>query len=82
MVKPMKKLQIGKNGLSEAFVEQVRNLFIKERVLKISILKAACRNKGDADKMAQELISALGPKYGYKLIGYVITVIKHRKVQA
>jgi RNA-binding protein YhbY len=81
MVKPMKKLQIGKNGLTEAFIDQVKSIFEKEKVLKISILKAACRDKKDADKMAEELTVALGPKYGYKLIGYVITVIKHRKIQ-
>ena len=80
-MKQIKRLQLGKNGLSEAFVEQVRRIFEKEKVMKISILKAACRNKTDAEKMAQDLISALGGKFDYKLVGYVMTVIKFRKVQ-
>lgn len=80
-MKQIKKLQIGKNGLSGAFVEQVRKVFEKEKVVKVSILKSACRDKKDAEKIAQDLISALGKKFDYKLVGYVITVIKFRKVQ-
>jgi RNA-binding protein len=80
-MKPIKRLQIGKNGLSEAFIEQVRKLFEKEKVVKISILKSACRDKKDAEKMAQDLVGALGNKFDYKLVGYVITVIKFRKTQ-
>ncbi|MCK5321040.1 YhbY family RNA-binding protein [Candidatus Pacearchaeota archaeon] len=80
-MKQIKKLQIGKNGLSEVFVEQVRKVFEKEKVVKVSMLKSACRDKKDAEKMAQDLISSLGKKFDYKLVGYVITVIKFRKVQ-
>jgi len=80
-MKPIKRMQIGKNGLSEAFVEQVRKIFENENVVKISILKTACRNKEDAEKMAQNLVGALGEKFNYKLVGYVMTVIKFRKVQ-
>ena len=80
-MKQIKKLQIGKNGLSEAFVEQVQGIFKKEKIVKISILKSACRDKNDAEKMAQDLVCALGGKFDYKLVGYVVTVIKFRKVQ-
>lgn len=80
-MKQIKKLQMGKNGLSEAFVEQVKGIFEKETVVKISILKTACRNKKDAEKMAQDLVDVLGKKFDYRLVGYVITMIKFRKVQ-
>jgi len=80
-MKQIKKLQIGKNGLTEAFVEQVRSIFEGETLVKISILKSACRDKKDAEKMGNDLIEALGKKYDYKLVGYVLTVIKYRKEQ-
>ena len=80
-MKPIKKLQIGKNGLTPEFVNQVRTFFEKERMVKIDILKSACRDKSEAKEIAEKLISELGPKFGYKLIGYVITVTKYRKVQ-
>ena len=80
-MKQIKKLQIGKNGLSKAFIEQVRGIFEKEKVVKISILKSACRDKKDAEKIGDELVGALGKKYDYKLVGYVLTVVKYRKAQ-
>ena len=80
-MKQIKKLQMGKNGLSDAFVEQVKSIFENETLIKISILKSACRDKADANKMAEELVRELGPKYDYKLVGYVMTIIKYRKEQ-
>ena len=80
-MKPIKRLQIGKNGLSPSFIEQVKKIFNDEEVLKISILKSACRDKKEAMIMADSLVEALGKKYSYKLIGYVLTIRKFRKVQ-
>ena len=80
-MKGIKKLQLGKNGLSDAFVGQVRGIFEKERVLKISILKSACRDKKDAEKIGEELVVRLGSKFGFKLVGYVLTVVKYRRSQ-
>ncbi|MFH0711792.1 MAG: hypothetical protein V1889_01670 [archaeon] len=79
MVKPIKRLQLGKAGLSGAFVEQVRSVFEGEKILKISILKSACRNKKDAEEIGRKLVGMLGKKFDYKLVGYVLTVIKFRK---
>ncbi|HDL02293.1 MAG TPA: hypothetical protein ENH20_00490 [Candidatus Pacearchaeota archaeon] len=80
-MKPMKQLQLGKAGLSDAFVEQVKKVFEDDKLVKISILKSACRNKGEAKKIGEDLIERLGPKYGFKLVGYVLTVVKFRKAQ-
>jgi RNA-binding protein YhbY len=80
-MKQIKRLQLGKNGLTDAFVEQVKSIFESESLVKISILKAACRDKKDADKIGRDLVEALGVKYDYKLVGYVLTVVKYRKDQ-
>ncbi len=80
-MKQIKKLQLGKNGLSDAFVEQVKSIFENEKLVKVSILKSACRDKSEAEKIAKKLVESLGSKYSYKLIGYVMTIIKYRKVQ-
>jgi RNA-binding protein YhbY len=79
MVRPVKKLQIGKNGLTPEFIEQVKTIFTNEKVVKVSILKSACRDKVDAKKIADELVDALGKQYDYKLVGYVISIVKFRK---
>ncbi|MBT7102608.1 hypothetical protein HN935_03810 [archaeon] len=80
-MKQIKRLQLGKNGLTPAFIEQVKSIFESETLIKISILKAACRDKKDADKIGKDLVEALGVKYDYKLVGYVLTVVKYRKAQ-
>jgi len=80
-MKPIRQLQMGKAGLSEAFVEQVRSIFENETMVKISILKSACRDKEEAKKIGEDLVDALGTKFGFKLVGYVLTVIKFRKDQ-
>ena len=80
-MKAIKKLQIGKNGLTPEFIEQVKSVFENGKLVKISILKSACRDKKDAEKIGKEISDALGSKYDYKLVGYVLTVIKYRKEQ-
>jgi len=80
-MKAIKRLQLGKAGLSDAFVEQVRSIFENEKILKISILKSACRDKNKAKEIGNRLVDLLGKKYGYKLVGYVLTVVKFRKEQ-
>jgi len=80
-MKQIKRLQMGKNGLTEAFIGQVKSIFEKETLIKISILKSACRDKKDAEKIGEGLVEALGKKYDYKLVGYVLTVVKYRKAQ-
>ena len=80
-MRQIKKLQLGKAGLTPAFVDQVKSIFEKETLVKISILKSCCRDKKDAEKIGEDLVALLGNKFGYKLVGYVLTVIKYRKVQ-
>jgi len=80
-MKQIKKVQLGKKGLTKEFIEQVKKLFESEKVVKVSILKSACRDKVEARRLSEELVESLGKKYNYKLIGYVITIIKFRKDQ-
>lgn len=80
-MKQIKKLQMGKNGLSDAFIGQIKSIFENEKLVKISILKSACRDKNKANSIAKKLIEILGPKYSYKLVGYVLTIVKYRKMQ-
>jgi RNA-binding protein YhbY len=79
MSSEIKKLQIGKKGLTSEFVEQLRRIFENEQMLKVSILKSACRDKKDAEKMMEELLNALGKNYTARLVGYVLTIRKWRK---
>lgn len=75
----IKKIQIGKNGLTDEFVKQLQHLFESEQSVKVAILKSACRDKKHAKEMSDELMEKLGKNYTYRLIGYILTVRKWRR---
>ncbi len=81
MVTSIKKIQVGKNGLTSDVISQIKNFFEKERMIKVVLLKSACRDKKEAENIASSIIDELGPKYRAKLIGYVLTISKFRKIK-
>lgn len=78
-MKPQKKLQIGKNGLTKEFIKQVEVIFKNTESIRISILSSCTRKKEEAKKIGDELVDALGKNFTYKLVGYVLVVRKWRK---
>tara|TARA_B100000315_G_C14060276_1_gene355918 strand:+ start:132 stop:386 length:255 start_codon:yes stop_codon:yes gene_type:complete len=80
-MKPIKKFQIGKNGLTEQFIEQVKNYFDKSgsELVKVEILKSCCRDKKKAREIGDELAAGLGKNFTYKLVGYVLAVRRWRR---
>jgi len=74
-----KKFQIGKKGLTGEFIKQIEITFKVCRKIKIDILKSACRDKEEAKQMAKEIVDRLGKNFDYKLIGYVLTILKFNK---
>lgn len=81
MVRAIKKLQLGKQGLTDAFILQVESLFVNETMIKIDVLKSACRDKKELKEIAETLVERLGVHFGYKIVGYVLTVTKFRRKQ-
>lgn len=79
-MKPIIRLQIGKNGLTDNFISQAKAIFEHEKAIKISLLKSATRNKEEAMKIGNELVGKLGSGAKYKLIGYTLVVKRGRKV--
>lgn len=73
------QLQIGKNGLTQEFIEQVRNIMESKRAVKISFLKSSTRNREEAKTQAEEITKALGENYRYDMIGWTIIVKKGKK---
>ena len=80
-MKEIKRFQIGKNGLTQNFIEQIKTYFEKSKaeLIKISILKSICKDKKDAKKISNELIEGLGNMFTGKLIGHTIVVRRWRK---
>lgn len=75
----MKKLQIGKKGLTDEFLEQLSKAFDNTELIKITILKSACRDKKEAKEIEEKILNHLGKNFTSRLIGYVLTIRKWRK---
>ena len=73
--------QIGKSGLTEGIIENLKNCFKDRENVKIHILKSAGHDKEKIKDIAKEIIEKLGIKYTYKIVGFTIFVKKWRKVR-
>jgi len=75
------QMQIGKNGLTESLLDEIKKRFEKPKVknIKVSVLKSARESKDDVKKYAEEIISHLGDKFTYRIIGFSIFLNKWRK---
>jgi len=72
------KFQIGKNGLTETFLETIRTAFKTRRQVRISVLKTASRNKEEIHKMAEKIQQSLKFKTNIRVLGFTIILIKSR----
>lgn len=73
--------QIGKKGLTNEFIENLRFAFKNAEHARISVLKSATRDKKQFKEWADKIISELGKNFTYKLIGYTIVLRKWRKAR-
>ncbi|MFH1325508.1 MAG: YhbY family RNA-binding protein [archaeon] len=72
-------IQLGKNGVTENFIETLKTYFAKHENVKISLLKSATRNREEIKKISEEILDKLGKNYTAKIIGFTIIVKKWRK---
>jgi RNA-binding protein YhbY len=76
------QMNIGKNGLTEGFLNQLKNAFENENLVKVVILPSATRDRETAKKMTLEITNFLGEKFTARLIGFTITVQKWRRMKS
>ncbi|MFA5953819.1 MAG: YhbY family RNA-binding protein [Candidatus Pacearchaeota archaeon] len=75
----IREFQLGKNGLTENFLENLRNSFKKSKSVKISVLRSCCRDKKELKEISEKIVDSLGKNYTFKTIGYTINLKKWRK---
>lgn len=83
MKKGLATLQLGKNGLTEQFIEGLRKTFKNRKAVKVSLLRSYSRNKEEVRKTAEKLCNEL-EKLGsirveHKIIGFTISLKKWKK---
>jgi RNA-binding protein YhbY len=75
----IKELQIGKNKITQNFVETLKTYFIKNKIVRISVLKSARSSKEDVKSLADELVKFLGQNFSSRTIGFKIILRKFRR---
>jgi len=81
MRKGLARFQIGKNGVTNNFKDSLASAFKTRKILKISVLKGAVRDKEKVKEMAEELINSMEGSYKYRIIGFTIVLRKSNKTQ-
>jgi len=78
---PQIEMQLGKNGITENFIQTLKRYFENHEQVKISVLKSARENREDMKKHSEEILDKLGKNYTAKLIGFKIILKKWRKAR-
>ena len=73
------QLQIGKNGLTQEFLENLKVRFITAENARISVLKSATRDKAELKLWVERMLAFLGKNFKVTVIGYTIVLRKLRK---
>ena len=76
---PIGNVQLGKQGVTDNFVESIRNNFKNHENVKVSVLKSATRNREGLKKVSEELLEKLGKNYTSRIIGFTIVLKKWRR---
>jgi RNA-binding protein YhbY len=75
----IREIQLGKNGVTDGFLESLKNQFNKTQNIKISVLKSCCRDKEELKEIAKKILESLGKNYTAKIIGFTIALKRWRR---
>ena len=76
---PVANIQLGKQGLSDNFIQTLKHHFQKHKNVKVSVLKNARENKDDVKEYSKKILEKLGKNYTARVVGFKIMVKKWRK---
>lgn len=75
----VRNIQLGKQGVTDNFIESLRNQFKDCKNVKVSVLPSARKNKEDVKKYSKEILERLGKNFTAMVIGFTIVIKKWRK---
>jgi len=73
------QIQLGKNKVTEKFIETLKGHFKNHEGVKVSVLKSATRDKKEMEKIMGEILHNLGKNYTAKRLGFTIFLKKWRR---
>ncbi len=79
MVETVRKIPLGKKGLTKEFLNSLKNQFKKQKNIKIKVLQSAVSERAEIKTTAEKITKELGDNYTAKVIGFTIAIKKWRK---
>lgn len=73
------RIQLGKNGITENFIETLKDHFKNHMNVRISVLKNAGHEKAAIKKYTEEILEKLGRNYTARTIGFTIILKKWKR---
>lgn len=71
-------MQLGKQGVTDNFIQTLKGHFENHQQVKVSVLKNARKDKNDVKAYAEKIVDLMGNRYTAKIIGFTIIVRKWR----
>jgi RNA-binding protein YhbY len=75
------EIQLGKNGVTDNFIETLKHIFENHENVRLSVLKSAGHNKEKMKEYSENILDKLGKNYTAKIIGFKIIIQKWRKAK-
>ena len=72
-------IQLGKNGVTPAFIETLKDHFKNHENVKISVLKSAGHNKESVTGYSKDILEKLGRNYTARVLGFTIFLKKWKR---
>lgn len=73
------EMQLGKNGLTANFIEDLKKRFKNYENVRISVLKSARAEREKMNEYSEKILAELGNNYTARIIGFKIILKKWRK---
>ena len=77
----LSQVQLGKNGITESFLETLQTHFKKHGNVKVSVLKGAGHDREKVKKYSEEILARLGRNYTARIVGFTIFLKRWRKAR-
>ncbi|MEK6817559.1 MAG: YhbY family RNA-binding protein [Nanoarchaeota archaeon] len=74
----IRQMQLGKQGITENFINSLKNQFKNSQVIKVYVLKSASRDRKEIIMFKDDILEKLGKNFTGRIIGFTIILRKWR----
>ena len=78
-MKSIARIQLGKQGITDNFIETLKSHFKNHQNVRVSVLKSAGHEKIKVKEYSDKILEKLGKNYSSRIIGFTIVLKKHRR---